>query len=150
MASGAPTSAPAAGAPFHRVRMTVKIEGADDFAYTIAYVPATGLMRFRGEGGGFEWIEATPRARRGFERLVRGLEPVPARRLRGVGAEEPAAQVHKVVRAPATGDDGGGFPWTLLLIPGALALAVAGAWRVTKSRAARTSAHGPLARQRLS
>jgi hypothetical protein len=151
MEGGAPVAAPAKGAPFHRVRMTVTIEGAEDFAYTMAYVPSAGLTRFRGEGGGYEWLAATPRARRGFEHLVRGLDPLPARRLRGVGAveEEPVAQVHKVVPAAVHGDDGGGFPWTLLLIPGGLVLAAA-AWRVTKSRAARTGAHGPLARERVS
>jgi hypothetical protein len=152
MEGGAPTSAPANGAPFHRVRMTVKVDGEEEFAYTMAYVPSQGLMRFRGEGGNYDWLAATPRARRGFDRLVRGLEPLPARRLRGVGEKEPVAQVHEVVPAAAGGDDGdgGGFPWMLLLIPGGLALAAAGAWRVTKARAARTGAHGPLARQRLS
>jgi hypothetical protein len=151
MAGGAPTSAPATGAPFHRVRMTVRVPGDEDHSYTMVYVREQGLMRFRGEFGDYDWLAATPPARRAFNRLVRGLEPLPAHRLRGVGEQEPTAQVHKVVPAAAAGDDdGGGFPWTLLLIPGGLALAAAGARRVTKSRAARTGAHGPLARQRLS
>jgi hypothetical protein len=151
MEGGAPTSAPATGAPFHRVRMTVKVPGDKDHSYTMVYVPAQGLMRFPGQFGDYDWLAATPRAKRALDRLVRGLEPLPARRLGGVGEKEPTAQVHKVVPAPAAGDDdGGGFPWTLLLIPAGLALAAAGARRVTKSRAARTGAHGPLARQRLS
>jgi hypothetical protein len=150
MEGGAPTTAPATGAPFHRVEMTLKVPGEKDHAFTMVYVPSQALMRFHGEFGDYEWLAATESATRAFDRLVRGLEPLPAGRLRGVGEQEPTAQVHKVVPAPAGDDDGGGFPWTLLLIPGGLALAAAGAWRVTKARAARTGAHGPLARQRLS
>jgi hypothetical protein len=135
MEGGAPTSAPDEGAPFHRVRMTVKAGGVEEHAYTMVYVPSAGLMRFGGEGSGYEWLAATPRARRGFERLLRGLEPLPARRLRGVGVAEPTAQVHKVVSGASFRDDGGGgFPWLLVAIPGALALAVAASLLVIRKR----------------
>jgi hypothetical protein len=135
MEEGAPTDAPAAGAPFHRVRMTVKVPGEKDHVYTMVYVPSKALMRFGDARVGYEWLAATPRSERAFERLVRGLEPLPARRLRAAAVEEPVAQVHKVVPgASFRGGDGGGFPWLVLLaVPAALALAVAGlrgrAWR---------------------
>ena len=75
---------------------------------------------------------------------MRGLEPQPASELRGVGVEAPQAQVDEVVLPPAPApDDGGGFPWTLLLIPGGLALAWA-TWRVTPGR--RSSGTDPLDR----
>jgi hypothetical protein len=128
MEEGAPTDPPAAPAPFHRVRMTVKVPGEKDHTYTMVYVPSQALMRFGDASVGYEWLAATPRARRAFERLVRGLEPLPARRLRGAGVEEPTAQVHKVVPgASFQEEDGGGFPWLLLAVPGAIALALAGA-----------------------
>jgi hypothetical protein len=135
---GAPAEAPAAGAPFFRVRMTVKVPGEERFAYTMVYVPSAGMTRYRGEfAGTYEWLALTPAAQRAFRRLVRGLEPLPARDLRGVGVEAPAAQVDKVVPGAAfrdgDGGGGGGFPWALLAIPAALALALAGlrgrAWR---------------------
>jgi hypothetical protein len=127
MEEGAPTDPPAAAAPFHRVRMTVKIPGEQDHTYTMVYVPSKALMRFGDARVGYEWLAATPRARRAFERLVRGLQPLPARRLRGAGIEEPTAQVHKVVPGASFQDGGGGFPWLLLAVPGAFALALAGA-----------------------
>jgi hypothetical protein len=135
MGDAAPAAAPDEAAPFHRVRMTVKTGGAEEHAYTMVYVPSAGLMRFGGENGGYEWLAATPRAQRAFERLVRGLEPLPARRLRGAGAEPPVAKVHKVVHGASLRDgDGAGFPWLLLAIPGALGLAVAASLLVIRKR----------------
>jgi hypothetical protein len=101
-------------------------------------------MRTDGEFG-FEWLAATPRGQRGFDRVVQGLEPQPASELRGVGvdASGPVAQVDEVVLPPAPAPDGGGFPWILLLIPAGAAVAAA-AWRLTKPRLGRTAAHGPL------
>lgn len=150
MDGGTPTSAPEKGAPFYRIHTTVKVPGEKDFHNTFVYVPSAGALRFPGQYGAYEWLAATPSGRRGFDRLVRGLEPLPAARLKGVGVKEPVAKVDEVVPAPVVADeDGGGLPWTLLLIPGGIALAAA-AWRVTKSRRGRTAAHGPLARERVS
>jgi hypothetical protein len=129
MQEGQPADPPGKGAPFYRVHMRVDVPGGNDFRYTLAYVPSSGLLRVDGQFGRYDWLAATPSGRRGFERLTRGLQPVPARRLRGVGAGNalPTAQVDEVVSPPASPDDGGGFPWALLLIPGGLALAGA-AW----------------------
>jgi hypothetical protein len=134
MEEGRPTDAPEQGAPFYRVRMRVDIPGENDYRYTLAYVPSGGLLRVEGQFDRYDWLAATPRGRRGFDRLTRGLEPVPAVELRGVGAEEvdPVARVDEVVQPPAAApDDGGGFPWTVLLIPGALLLAAV-AWVVRR------------------
>jgi hypothetical protein len=148
MEEGEPTSGPAKGAPFYRVHMRVRIEGQKDSRFTLVYVPSGALLRVQGQYGGYDWLAATPNGRRGFERLTRGLEPLPARRLRGVGADAaaPVAQVDEVVAPPTPGD--GGFPWTVILIPGALALggAALAARRATKPRLGRTGAQRPLAR----
>jgi len=150
MDEGTPTSAPDRGAPFYRVHTTVKVPGEKDFHNTFVYVPSAGALRFPGQYDAYEWLAVTPRGRRAFDRLVRGLEPLPAVRLKGVGAEEPVAKVDEVVPAPVAGaGGGGGLPSTLLLIPGAIALGVAG-WAVTKSRRRRTAAHGAIARERVS
>ena len=71
---------------------------------------------------------------------MRGLEPRPASALRGVGVEPPQAQVDEVVLPPEPAPDGGGsVPWTLLLIPGGVALAWA-TWRVARPHLGRTAA----------
>jgi hypothetical protein len=140
MEAGAPTTAPATGAPFHRVRMTVKHGAEEDFAYTMVYVPSKGLMRFRGERSGYDWLAATAGARRAFDRLVRGLEPLPARLLRGVGAKAPVAKTHKVVNGASFRDDGGGVPWLLLAVSGALIVTAAALrWRRQRLTAAASS-----------
>ena len=143
MAEGRPTAAPVRGLPFHRVRLTVRAENVDEFAYTIAYVPSSGLLRFRAQGGGYEWLAATPQGLQGFERLTRGLEPLAGRRLQGVGSDNglPEAKVDEVVQAPAA-SDGSGFPWVVVLVGAALALAVL-SWRVARPY---IGAHATLAR----
>jgi hypothetical protein len=143
MAEGQPASAPEHGAPFYRVRMTVKVERDEQFRYAVAYVPSAGLLRVRGEFGGYDWTAPPPRALRGFVQLTHGLEPLPARELTGVGVEQTEASVDGIVPAPVPREDG--LPWTLLLIPGGLALAAA-TWRVTKPHVRRAAGHGPLAR----
>jgi hypothetical protein len=149
MEEGTPTAAPERGAPFYRIRMTVRVAKRQTDSWTLVYVPSEGLLRVGGQYGNDEWLAATPAGRRGFDRVVRGLEPQPASELRGVGeASEPVARVDEVVPAPASDEDGG-LPWTLLLIPGGLALAWT-TWRVTKPHLRRTGTHGPLARDDVS
>jgi hypothetical protein len=127
MENGRPVAAPHAAAPFYRVRMVIATGGREEFRYTLAYVPSSGLLRVARDTVGYDWMTPTPAGRRGFDRLVRGLEPLPAARLRGL-APAPVAP------APAPAPDPGGPPWALLLIGGALALAGAAfaafaAWR---------------------
>jgi len=142
MEEGSPTSAPEKGAPFYRVRMRVRVEGEKDFRYTLVYVPSAGLVRVRGQWDRYDWLSLTPSGRHGFERLTRGLKPEPAAGLRGVGAQDaqPSAQVDEVVAPPAPAPDDG-FPWTVVLIGGALALAGGGVAvrRVAKHAAAARS-----------
>jgi len=152
MDGGEPTSAPDKRAPFYRVRMRVRVEGAKDFRYTLLYVPAAGLVRVRGQWNRYDWLAVTPSGRRGFDRLTRGLKPEPAAQLRrGVGAERPlpAARVDEVVPPPAPGP-GGGFPWTVVLIAGALALAGAGVVARRASKHGLAPGHTPLARDDVS
>jgi hypothetical protein len=134
MEEGQPTTAPERAAPFHRIRMTVKVEGAEELAYTMVFVPSAGLLRFGSERDGYEWLAPTPRSLSGFKRLTRGLEPLPAATLRDAGEEPPQAKVHEVVLPPAAADDGG-VPWAILLIPAGAALAIVGL-RAAKPRTA--------------
>jgi hypothetical protein len=78
MEEGTPTDGPKQGAPFYRIRMTVEAEPGHTDSWTLVYVPSQGKLRVRGEFGGYDWLAATPRGQRGFDRVVRGLEPRPA------------------------------------------------------------------------
>ena len=100
MEEGTPTAAPKQGAPFYRIRMTVKIDKGQTDSWTLVYVPSQGLLRTNGEFG-FEWLATTPRGQRGFDRVVQGLEPQPASALRGVGADGGAAGAGRRGRAAA-------------------------------------------------
>jgi hypothetical protein len=122
MDDGTPTAAPHGGAPFYRVRMTIGVDGHEEFRYTLAYVPSGGLLRVKRDTVGYDWMTATPAGRRAFDSLVRGLEPLPAAGLRGL-APAPVAPEPAAPAAPAVPDPGGP-PWVLLLAGGALALAV--------------------------
>jgi hypothetical protein len=121
---GTPATAPTPAAPFHRVRMTMDTARDGEYGYTMVYVPSAGLMRF----GRDYWVAASPRARRAFERLLSGLEPLPARRA--------AAAVPADVDPRVSRDGGaGGPPWPLV----ALGLASGAALLVIGRRAAVTS-----------
>jgi hypothetical protein len=126
MIEGAPATAPHAGAPFYRVRMTIAHAGEEVYRFTVSYVPSSGLLLNDDDGN---WMHATPRGRRGFDRLVRGLEPLPGGRLRGIAPApfEPPAP------ASAPADDGGGTPWTLLAAAvAAAAIAAAAAFALRR------------------
>lgn len=128
----APAVAPARRAPFYRVRMTITIGPEDELHFTTAYIPALRLVRNRQpETGGYLWLTPSPRAVRVFDRLTRGLEPVPARRLRGIATEnvDAATPAPRPPSAPHGGGGGGGLPWIVVLIPAVVLAAGAAAWR---------------------
>ena len=131
----APTVAPERRAPFHRVRMTITIEKGDEFHFIEAYVPALGLVGQRQQDtGAYMWLKPSPRALRIFERLTRGLQPVPARRLRGIATETAQAGTATPASQPPPADGGGSGPWWLLVLSPALVVAAGAAWAVRRRR----------------
>jgi hypothetical protein len=120
LSEGGPSApAPERAARFFTVKLTVKVEDASESSWTVAYVPSAGLLRTR-DGGTYSWLETTPAGAHALARVTRGLRPFPARRLRGAGAESPAAQVDEVVLPPArpaaAAPDGGSFPWVVVAL----------------------------------
>ena len=123
-----PAAAPERSAPFHRVRFTVNDPDGSDVHFTVAYVPALGLVRERPSMNGETlWAKPSRRAIRAFDRLTRGLEPIPAKRLRGVAA----ARTSAAAPSPRSGDaaapsprSGGGATWWLVLVAPAVAAVV--------------------------
>jgi hypothetical protein len=116
-----PTDAPAAAAPWYRVRFTVRHGGSSD-SWTVAYVPSADSLRVRDEAGDFAWSALNPRAAAALERAVSNLPALPEARLRGLIAEPTQA---RVAQTAATRDriDSATTPWGWI-VGGALAAAL--------------------------
>jgi hypothetical protein len=131
-----PAAPPDRRAPFHRVRMTITEPGGASFGYTVAYVPALGLVREQPSTNGESfWTKPSPRAIAVLDRLTRGLEPIPARRLRGIAPAAVAAASAPADPAPPVDTTGGGASWLLVLVA-PVAAAAAWAARRRQTRAA--------------
>jgi hypothetical protein len=128
-----PAAPPDRRSAFHRVRMTITEPGGSEFHYTVAYVPALGLVREQPSTNGEAfWTKPPARAIAVFGRLTRGLEPVSARRLHGIARDTAASPAAPAAPAPpADGGGGGGAAWLLVLVAPALA---AVAWLVRRRR----------------
>ena len=86
MEEGTPTAAPKQGAPFYRIRMTVKIDKGQTDSWTLVYVPSQGCCAPTASSAS----SGSPRRRAGSAGSTAscsGLEPQPASALRGVGVE---------------------------------------------------------------
>jgi hypothetical protein len=114
-------------APYYRVRITVD-EGDSDFGWSIRYVPSAKLIATRGESGELEWMDATDDFIAAMGQVTRGLDPIPAARMRSwmptplKGETPPPAPPAKPVAAPDEST-----PWLLYAGVAAL-LAVAAAF----------------------
>lgn len=113
---GPPTNPPKHGAAWYSVLVTIQIGDNEFDHFRSAIVPSLGLLRGDDSTGGYVFMPATDRALRGYERVTRGLEPLPATRLKGVGTPKPQveAQVDEVVPPPAEAKPDGGsspLPW---------------------------------------
>jgi hypothetical protein len=128
-----PAAAPERRAPFHRVRMTISDPDGSDFHYTVAYVPALKMVREQpSTNGEWFWTEPSPRAIAVLDRLARGLEPIPARRLRGIApATASAPAPASSPSPPADGGGRSGARWLLVLTAPAL---IALGWAVRRRR----------------
>ena len=112
---GPPTDPPKGASAFYRAELTVKGDGDDRFTFDVVLVPRAGLLRGTNDDGTFTWMPVSDAAVAQFRRMTRGLEPIAARKLDGLGAPKlPQARVDEVVMV---GDDeaagGGGpvWPW---------------------------------------
>jgi hypothetical protein len=110
----------------------------------MAFVPAARMLRGGDREAGYEWLKLTQEDTATFHNVARGIEPFPAKRLRGTGP--PAVRVDEVVTpasqagAPSDGDGGGA---AVAWIAGGVALlltALALLWRRRGFRRPRPSA----------
>lgn len=109
---GGPGQPPERGAPWYPVRMIIKIDRGRHDSFALAIVPSTGMTRYSDGEGGYSWVAASPRAKRAYRRITRGLEAFPANTLEGVGPMK--ARVDEVIlppkQEPAAATDGGSSP----------------------------------------
>jgi hypothetical protein len=130
MTGGSPANPPPGAAPWYVVRSTVRPnreqgEDFEPFTFQDAFVPSAGLLRVRSEGAGFTWYDVNDRYERAMRRASAGLAPRPAARLRGLDVAPVEARVHKVFPAPVAVSAGGGTPWALIALGGAVAALLA-------------------------
>jgi hypothetical protein len=109
---GSPTDPPKGASAFYRAELTVKGDGDDRFTFDVVLVPRAGLLRGTNDDGTFTWMPVSDAAVAQFRRMTRGLEPIAAGKLDGLGAPKlPQARVDEVV---VVGNDeaaaGGGAP----------------------------------------
>jgi hypothetical protein len=93
---------PGAKAPWYRVEARMRIEGAADEHFTLAFAPRLRMLR-GGEPGSWYWMLLSKEDAAAFGELTRDLGALPASRLRGTG---PPIAERKEPRADA-GEDGG-------------------------------------------
>jgi hypothetical protein len=110
---GLPTDPPKEGMAFYRAELTVKVEGDDSFTFDVVLVPRAGLLRGTNDDGTSTWMPVSDAAVAHFRRMTRGLEPIAAGKLDGLGAPKlPQARVDEVV---LIGDETTGgapvWPW---------------------------------------
>jgi len=107
---GAPTDPPAGGAGWYQVVMTIEVDRGRHETFPLAIVPSQGLMRGGDAEAGYTWMPASSAAAREYRRVTRGLAPLSASTLEGVG--RPEARVGPPPGEPAA--EGGGsspLPW---------------------------------------
>jgi len=105
---GPPTDPPEHGAGWYSVRMTIEIDRGQHDSFSLVVVPSAGLLRGQ-DGSGYAWMPATPAGLSEYRRITRGLEPFPARTLRGVGRVEEVVAPPKEARPD--GDGSSPLPW---------------------------------------
>ena len=93
---GAPTDPPSGPSPFYRATVTVKAEG-ERMHFPIVIVPRAGLIRGENEDGTFSWVPMSDMVAAQYRRMTSGLQPIPARKLRGLHVPKPEARVDEVV-----------------------------------------------------
>jgi hypothetical protein len=108
---GDPSDPPSHPAGWYRVTMTIDAEDASD-RFTLAVLPEAGYMRgFDDQYRRFTWMLMRPATAKAYREIVRGLEPLPVSRLRGLDHRLPQAQVVEVFEPAADSASEGAVPW---------------------------------------
>jgi hypothetical protein len=110
-------------------RVAVRVRGDGEIAtLRVVIVPSLGLMRGGTPADGYTWMPVPAESLRLQRRMTRGLEPLPASKLRGL--EPRKARVDEVVLPPAEPEpeptaSSLAWPWILSALGGAAVLALA-------------------------
>jgi hypothetical protein len=110
-------------APWYRLAVEIDLGSEQDEHFAMAFAPAIRMLRGGDREAGYEWLRLSRVDTATLVKLTRGIEPFPARKLRGTGP--PAVRVDEVVvpAAHSGGSSGGASP--LPWIGGALVLLAA-------------------------
>jgi hypothetical protein len=132
---GPPTDPPDKASAFYRTELTVKGDGDDRFNFELVLVPDAGMVRGESDDGSFAWMPVSDTAVAQFRRMTRGLKPIAAGKLDGLGPVKlPEARVDEVVVINEDGSTGASgevpvWPW---IAGGLVALIILGlllTWR---------------------
>jgi hypothetical protein len=132
---GPPTDPPEKASPFYRAELTVKGDGTDRFTFKLVLVPAAGMVRGTNDDGSFAWMPVSDTAVGQFRRMTRGLEPIAAKKLDGLGPVKlPEARVDEVVVIPDDSSTGASaeapvWPWIAGGLAAVIILGLALTWR---------------------
>jgi hypothetical protein len=132
---GPPADPPDKASAFYRAELTVKGDGNDRFTFELVLVPNAGMVRGDNDDGSFAWMPVSDTAVAQFRRMTRGLKPIAARKLNGLGPVElPEARVDEVVviaEDSSTGASGEAlvWPWIAGGLAALIVLGLALTWR---------------------
>jgi hypothetical protein len=132
---GPPTDPPEKASPFYRAELTVKGDGNDRFTFRLVLVPGAGMIRGANDDGSFAWMPVSDTAVGQFRRMTRGLAPIAAKKLDGLGpAKLPEARVDEVVVIPQDSSTGASaeapvWPWIAGGLAAVIILGLALTWR---------------------
>ena len=130
---GDPTDPPRHASGWYTV--TLRIDAGEEHGHwSIAVVPRARMIRtYDEEAGAYRWMPISLRAAQTYARAAEGLEPFPAAKLRGLHPKPPAVRVVETVLPPADAADDGGFPYWMVAVVVAAALAALSVRRLSSA-----------------
>jgi hypothetical protein len=125
LSRGGPPADPPDANAFFRVELTMRGDG-ELATFPVAIVPDAGLLRDGTAADGYRWFRVPGHVVREYRRMTRGLEPLPAAKLRGL--RQWKARVDEVVLPPAEPQPTASslaWPWIVSALAGAAVLLIA-------------------------
>jgi hypothetical protein len=125
LSRGGPPADPPDAAAFFRVQLTMRGDG-ERATFPVAIVPAARLLRDGNTADGYRWFHVPAGVVREYRRITRGLEPLPASKLRGLSPRK--ARVDEVVLPPEQPEpttSSLAWPWIVSGLAGAAVLLLA-------------------------